>query len=75
VLADGAGEPPQPVKPVGAKRIRGEPQDALPAGRIDREACGARPLLAAPAQDRRLGREQIAEWQILAKIERLENLR
>src|SRR5215510_1086340 len=27
---------------------QGEPRDALAAGRIDREACGARPLLTVP---------------------------
>src|SRR5215470_7390987 len=49
VAADSAGEPPQPVKVGGAKRIRGEPQHALTAGRVDRKACRARPLLAVPA--------------------------
>src|SRR5512140_3125843 len=49
VTADSAGESPQPVKVGGAKRIRGEPQHALAAGWIDREACGVRPFLAAPA--------------------------
>jgi hypothetical protein len=32
-------------------------------------------LCRGPRQDRRLAREQIAEWQILAEIERHENLR
>jgi hypothetical protein len=32
-------------------------------------------LCRGPRRDRRLAREQIAEWQILAEIERLENLR
>jgi len=32
-------------------------------------------LCRGPGRDRRLAREQIAEWQILAEIERLENLR
>jgi hypothetical protein len=32
-------------------------------------------LCRGPRQDRRVAREQIAEWQILAEIERLENLR
>ena len=49
MTADSAGEPPQPVKVGGAKRIRAEPQHALAAGRIDREARGVRPLLTAPA--------------------------
>ena len=31
-------------------------------------------LCRGPRQDRRLAREQIAEWQVLAEIERLENL-
>jgi hypothetical protein len=31
-------------------------------------------LCRGPRQDRRLAREQIAEWQILAEIERHENL-
>jgi hypothetical protein len=46
-------------------------------------ALSAGPLLAGfavylcrrPRQDRRLAREEIAGWQILAEIERLENLR
>ena len=37
-------------------------------------ACFAFYLCRGPRQDRRLAREQIAEWQILAEIERLENL-
>jgi hypothetical protein len=32
-------------------------------------------LCRGPRRDRRLAREQIAEWQILAEIERLEDLR
>ena len=32
-------------------------------------------LCRGPRWDRRLAREQIAEWRILAEIERLENLR
>ena len=32
-------------------------------------------LCRGPRQDRRLAREQIAEWQILAEIERHEDLR
>jgi len=32
-------------------------------------------LCCGPRRDRRLAREQIAEWQILAEIERHENLR
>jgi hypothetical protein len=32
-------------------------------------------LCRGPRQDRRLAREQIAEWQILAEIERYEILR
>ena len=32
-------------------------------------------LCRGPRQDRRLTREQIAEWQILTEIERHENLR
>jgi hypothetical protein len=32
-------------------------------------------LCRGACQDRRLAREQMAEWQILAEIERLENLR
>jgi hypothetical protein len=31
-------------------------------------------LCRGPREDRRLAREQIAEWQILAEIERHENL-
>jgi len=32
-------------------------------------------LCCGPGRDRRLTREQIAEWQVLAEIERHENLR
>jgi hypothetical protein len=32
-------------------------------------------LCRGPREDRRLAREQVAEWQILAEIERHENLR
>jgi hypothetical protein len=32
-------------------------------------------LCRGPRRDRRPAREQIAEWQILAEIERYENLR
>jgi hypothetical protein len=32
-------------------------------------------LCRGPRRDRRLTREQIAEWQVLAEIERHENLR
>ena len=31
-------------------------------------------LCRGPRQERHLAREQIAEWQVLAEIERLENL-
>jgi hypothetical protein len=32
-------------------------------------------LCRGPREDRRLAREQIADWQVLAEIERYENLR
>jgi hypothetical protein len=50
VIADGVGKFTAPIAPDRRERIGGEAQDALAAGRINGEAHGALPLLAAPGK-------------------------